>query len=154
MQIIRGNRCFDLDEFLKKPLFAHLSTLSKEGPRESPVWFYWENECIWIIGTPSSDSFPGRIKENSKCAIGIVDLNHTTGKVLHAGFRGHAKVEQFDKGIAERLLTRYLGSHEEKWDPRFRNLGDSNVLIRFVPETVVVRDQSFVPSIEKSEVDI
>jgi hypothetical protein len=105
--------------------------------------FYWENDCIWIIGTPSRDSFPVRIKENPKCAIGIVDLDHTTGKVLHAGFRGSGTVEPFDKGIATRLLKRYLGSEEENWDPRFQDLGDSNVFIRFVPETVVVRDQSF-----------
>jgi hypothetical protein len=147
LKIIRGNRSFNLDEFLKKPLFAHLSTISQEGPRESPVWFYWENKCIWIIGTPSSDSFPGRVEKNPECAIGIVDLDHTRGKVLHAGFRGRATVEPFDKEVATRLLARYLGSNEESWDPRFKGLGDSNILIRFVPETVVVRDQSFIPSI-------
>ncbi|MBB6450815.1 nitroimidazol reductase NimA-like FMN-containing flavoprotein (pyridoxamine 5'-phosphate oxidase superfamily) [Geomicrobium halophilum] len=147
MEIIRGSNSFDLNEFLKRPLFAHLSTITKdERPRESPVWFYWDNECIWIIGT-SSDSFPGRIKEKPRCAIGIVELDHTTGKVLHAGFRGQATVEPFDQGIAKRLLSRYLGPEEENWDPRFRNLGDSNIFVRFVPETVVVRDQSFVPSI-------
>lgn len=147
MEIITGNKSFDLDEFMQKPLFAHLSTLSKEGPRESPVWFYWEDEHIYIIGTPSSDSFPGRIEENPACAIGIVDLDHITGKVLHAGFRGHATVEPFDKTIATRLLERYLGPDEESWDPRFQGLGNSNILIKFVPETVVVRDQSFIPSI-------
>ncbi|MGP4074747.1 pyridoxamine 5'-phosphate oxidase family protein [Halobacillus sp. K22] len=146
MEIIPGNRSFDLDEFLKKPLFAHLSTLSKEGPRESPVWFYWENGYIYIIGTPS-DSFPQRIEENPGCAIGIVDFDHTTGKVLHAGFRGQATVEPFDKKIATRLLERYLGPDEESWDPRFQGLDDSNILIKFAPETVVVRDQSYMPSI-------
>ncbi|MBN8210904.1 pyridoxamine 5'-phosphate oxidase family protein [Bacillus sp. NTK071] len=147
LKIIEGNKSFNLDEFLKKPLFAHLSTSSSEGPRESPVWFYWENNCLWIIGTPSSDSFPRRIEESPKCAIGIVDLDHTTGKVLHAGFRGSASVEPFDRGIATRLLKRYLGPDEDNWDHRFKGLGDSNILVRFVPETVVVRDQSFIPSI-------
>ncbi|MCF6408970.1 pyridoxamine 5'-phosphate oxidase family protein [Pseudalkalibacillus salsuginis] len=147
MKVIEGTRSFNLDEFLKKPLFAHLSTLSKEGPRESPVWFYWEDECIYIIGTPSSDSFPSRIEENPECAIGVVDFDPATGKVLHAGFRGRATVEAFDKGIATRLLKRYLGSDEKNWDSRFQGLGNSNILIRFAPETVVVRDQSFVPSI-------
>lgn len=147
MNIITGEKHFDLDEFLKKPLFAHLSTLYNEGPRESPVWFYWENEQIYIIGTPPGDSFPRRIEENPACAIGIVDLDHTTGKVMHAGFRGKATVEPFDKKIATRLLARYLGTNEEKWDPRFQGLGSSNVLIKFVPDSVVVRDQSFIPSI-------
>lgn len=148
MEIIKGNRSFSIDEFLKKPLFAHLSTLSEEGPRESPVWFYWENECIWITGNPSSDSFPNRVEENPECAIGIIDFDHTTGKVLHTGFRGRATVEPFDKGIVVRLFARYLGPEEDKWDPMFKKfLDDSNILIRFVPETVVVRDQSFIPSI-------
>lgn len=146
MKIIRGNRSFDLDDFMKKPLFAHLSTMAEEGPRESPVWFYWEDQCIWIIGTPPSDTFPARIEENPKCAIGIVDFDRHTGEVLHAGFRGSGTVEKFDEGIATRLLTRYLGPDEEEWSPNFKGLGDSNVLIKFVPETVVVRDQSYAPS--------
>ncbi|MGM0829217.1 MAG: hypothetical protein ACQEU4_13445 [Bacillota bacterium] len=56
-------------------------------------------------------------------------------------------MKPFDKTISTRLLERYLGPEEEKWDPRFKGLGDSNILIKFVPETVVVRDQSFIPSI-------
>ncbi|WP_431804524.1 hypothetical protein [Halobacillus andaensis] len=31
MEILRDKRSFDLDEFLKKPLFAHLSTSSPES---------------------------------------------------------------------------------------------------------------------------
>lgn len=147
MEIIKGTKSFDLDQFLKKPLFAHLSTSSKEGPRESPVWFHWENDCLWITGNPDTNSFPGRIEENPECAIGIVDFDPATGKVWHAGFRGRAAVEPFDKGLAVRLFTRYLGTEENNWDPMFKRfLDDSNVLIRFVPETVVVRDQSYIPS--------
>ncbi|MBM7553567.1 putative pyridoxamine 5'-phosphate oxidase family protein [Thalassobacillus pellis] len=149
IKVIRGNRSFDLDEFLKKPLFAHLATSENDVPKESPVWFYWEDECIWIIGTPSYDTFPGRIEKNPQCAIGIVDFDHETGKVLHAGFRGHATVERFDAELAKRLLRRYLGNDEKNWDQMFKDLGDSNILVRFVPETVVVRDQSFEPSFGK-----
>ncbi|WP_349410045.1 pyridoxamine 5'-phosphate oxidase family protein [Pseudalkalibacillus sp. SCS-8] len=147
MKIIRGNRSFELEEFLKKPLFAHLSTLADEGPRESPVWFHWEDECLWIIGSKTSDSFPGRIEQNPACAIGIVDFDHTTGKVLHAGFRGHATVEPFNIDIANNLFRRYLGPNRQEWDPRFTTHREDDILIRFVPETVVVRDQSFQPSI-------
>lgn len=146
MDIIRGNRSFKLEEFLKRPLFAHLSTLSHEGPRESPVWFHWEDDCIWIIGTPT-DTFPLRVGKHPKCSIGIVDFDSTTGKVLHAGFRGKATVESFNIELAKRLLIKYLGPNEKNWDPRFKDQDHKNVLIRFVPETVVVRDQSYSPSI-------
>lgn len=142
MEIIRGKRGFELDEFLMKPLFAHLSTASSEGPRESPVWFYWEDQCLWIIGTPG-DTFPLRINKNPDCAIGIVDFNPSTGKVLHAGFRGKATVEPFNFDLAKRLLSKYLGSDEKNWDSRFKNQDSNNVFIRFVPETIVVRDQSY-----------
>lgn len=147
MKIIRGERSFNLDEFLKRPLFAHLATSSEEGPKESPVWFHWEDECLWIIGTPATDSFPGRIEKDPKCAVGIVELDPITGKGLHAGFRGKATVEPFNWEITKRLLVRYLGPDEEKWDPMFRELGDHNILIKVVPETVVVRDQSYQPSL-------
>jgi hypothetical protein len=46
---------FDLDEFLSRPLFAHLAHASEHGPRESPVWFHWDGASVWIIG---GDSFP------------------------------------------------------------------------------------------------
>ncbi|MGP9041539.1 pyridoxamine 5'-phosphate oxidase family protein [Cytobacillus kochii] len=142
MEIIRGKRSFDLDKFLTKPLFAHLSTASSEGPRESPVWFFWKDKCLWIIGTPV-DTFPLRIDENPNCAIGIVDFDPATGKVLHAGFRGKATVEPFNSNLAKRLFSKYLGSKEKEWDARFKNQDSENVFIRFVPETVVVRNQSY-----------
>ncbi|PTX64984.1 pyridoxamine 5'-phosphate oxidase [Melghirimyces profundicolus] len=147
MKIIRDRkRSFDLDQFLTRPLFAHLSTVCEEGPRDSPVWFHWEEGFLWIIGVPSTDSFPDRIRRDPRCAVGIVDFHRESGRVLHAGFRGRATVEPFDQGIATRLLSRYLGPDEGNWDPRFRDLDDSNVLIRVQPETVVVRDQSYVPA--------
>ncbi|WP_332634951.1 pyridoxamine 5'-phosphate oxidase family protein [Halalkalibacter flavus] len=144
MRIIRDTgRSFDLESFLSMPLVAHLSTVAEGSPRDSPVWFYWQDKKIWIIGT-ASDIFPDRIRKNPKCAIGIVDFNQHTGLFLHAGFRGTAIVNSFNKIIANQLLSRYLGPEIEKWDPRFKGLDDSNVLISFSPETVVVRDQSYV----------
>jgi len=147
MRIIRDRkRSFDLDGFLKKPLFAHLASMSEEGPRDSPVWFHWENGYLWIIGDQSADTFPERIEKYPNCSIGIVDFDPIKGKVLHAGFRGHATVKPFDHQLAIRLLSRYLGPEQESWDPRFKQFGETSVLICFIPETVVVRDQSYKPS--------
>ncbi|CAG9622390.1 pyridoxamine 5'-phosphate oxidase family protein [Sutcliffiella rhizosphaerae] len=143
MEIINGKRTFDLDDMLSKPLFAHLSTVEVDMPKDSPVWFHWENNEIWIIGT-KTDTFPKRIQKNSKCAIGIVDFDSLTGKVLHAGFRGKGSLENFDSEIVYKIISKYLGQDEQDWDPRFQNLDDSNVLIRFTPDTVVIRDQSYI----------
>jgi nitroimidazol reductase NimA-like FMN-containing flavoprotein (pyridoxamine 5'-phosphate oxidase superfamily) len=152
VKVIRDKpRSVDIEEFLARPLFAHLATASYEGPRESPVWFLWEDGAIWIIGSRATDTFPQRIESEPRCAIGIVDFDHSIGLVQHVGLRGRATVESFDASRARRLLTRYLGSDESAWDERFRaTLSDpkDDVLIRFVPETIVARDQSYERSNE------
>lgn len=154
MKIVRDTGShFDLDEdaarrlmqeILARPLFAHLATYSAEGPRESPVWFMWEEEALWIIGNYRTDSFPRRIELEPRCAIGIVDYNVHTGLVQHAGFRGHAQLEPHDAGRMKRLLGRYLGE-TERWDSRFVEILDDTeyIFIRFQPDTAVVRDQSY-----------
>jgi nitroimidazol reductase NimA-like FMN-containing flavoprotein (pyridoxamine 5'-phosphate oxidase superfamily) len=71
MRVIRDRpRSVDLDELLTRPLFAHLASTSGDGPRESPVWFLWENKEIWIIGSRRGDKFPNRLERDPRCAIG------------------------------------------------------------------------------------
>jgi hypothetical protein len=147
VKIIRDRlRTVDVEDFLARPLFAHLSTASGGGPRDSPVWFMWEEGALWIIGSRSTDSFPMRLELEPRCAIGIVDFDRTTGLVQHIGLRGRATVEPFDVARARRLLSRYLGSDEAAWDERFlRTLRneDGEIFVRFDPETVVARDVSY-----------
>jgi hypothetical protein len=149
MKVIPGKKSFELKEFLSRPLFAHLSTTFRGEPRESPVWFLWEDEALWIIGNRRTDTFPSRIELEPRCAIGIVDFDRVCGLVQHAGFRGRATIEPFDKSRAKRLLKKYLGEREENWDAQrfIEPLDDpDNVLIRFEATTVVVRDQSYHPN--------
>jgi predicted pyridoxine 5'-phosphate oxidase superfamily flavin-nucleotide-binding protein len=133
-----------LDEILALPLFAHLATASEDGPRESPVWFLWEDEALWIIGNYQTDSFPKRLEREPRCSVGIVDFDVSTGLVRHVGFRGAARLEAHDAGRMKRLLGRYMGSLEN-WDARFVEILDDAdyIFIRFEPETAVVRDQSY-----------
>ena len=146
MRVIRDrSRTVNLDELLARPLFAHLATASDEGPRDSPVWFLWEEGHIWILGSRTSDSFPTRLDNDPRCAVGVVDFDIATGRVEHVGFRGRATVEPLDRKRAKRLLVRYLGPDEVEWDPRFREtlIDADTVLIRVRPETVVARDVSY-----------
>jgi len=135
---------FDIDDFLQRPLFAHLATASEDGPRESPVWFLWEDGAIWLIGN-SRDSFPKRIQKDGRCAIGIVDFDLQRGFLQHVGFRGHATVVTLDKERLYRLLRRYLGDDETAWNPWFRaNVIDGlDLMVRFEPTAIVARDQSY-----------
>ena len=145
MKLIHDRRrTVDLEEFLSRPLLAHLASASEEGPRESPVWFLWEGGAVWIIGSLRDDSFPQRIEREPRCAIGIVDFDLERGLVHHVGMRGRASVKPFDPDRATRL-RRYLGERVEVWDRRFRETLEDpdNILIRFSPETVVARDSSY-----------
>ena len=134
---------FDINEVLKKPLFAHLATQSPDGPRESPVWFLWEDELLWMIGS-SRDSFPKRIREDGRCAIGIVDFDLGGGFLRHVGFRGHAIIEGLDPNRLIRFLSRYIGA-PAGWNQKFKaNIIDGlDLMIKFTPTSVVARDQSY-----------
>jgi Pyridoxamine 5'-phosphate oxidase len=146
-KVSAGDReIFDLDEFLSRPLFAHLAHNSENGPRESPVWFHWDGRAIWIIG---GQSFPENLKGDPRCAIGIVDWEPTTGRCQHVGLRGTAEVLPFDNAMAKTIFRRYFGPDEKDWDPRFGDVftGELDLeIVRFTPETVVIRDQSYRPS--------
>lgn len=133
-----------IDDVLARKLFGHLATASEQGPRESPVWFLWENGALWIVGNSETDSFPRRIAEEPRCAVGIVDFDISTGLVQHVGFRGRARLEPHDADRMKRLLSRYLGKLE-RWDSRFVEILDDSdyIFVRFEPETAVVRDQSY-----------
>jgi hypothetical protein len=139
----RDRPLFDLEEFLARPLFAHLATSSEEGPRESPVWFHWDGTAIWIIG---GTSFPQNIKRDPRCALGIVDWNRETGLTHHVGFRGRAEVLPFDCAMAKTIFRRYCGPNEADWDRRFDDVfaGEAGLeMVRFLPDTIVIRDQSY-----------
>jgi hypothetical protein len=142
--VSNGDRAiFDLAEFLARPLYAHLATVCDEGPRESPVWFQWDGDAFWIIG---GTSFPRYLKSEPRCALGIVDWDLTSGKSQQVGVRGRADVLPFDALRVKAIFRRYFGPNEAEWDPRFGDVlaGEGGVeMVRLVPETVVVRDQSY-----------
>jgi hypothetical protein len=138
---------FDIDTFLQRPLFAHLATSSEDGPRDSPVWFLWEDNAIWLIGN-HRDSFPKRIRRDPRCAIGIVDFNLEKGFLQHLGMRGKAEVVPMDRARLHRLLARYLGDDETCWNQWFKEhvIDGLDLMVRFEPESIVTRDQSYFAS--------
>ena len=142
-----GDRAvFDLDEFLSRPLYGHLAHTSEHGPRESPVWFHWDGRAAWIIG---GSSFPANLKRQPRCALGIVDWDPASGRSHHVGFRGRADVLPYDVAMARTIFRRYFGPHEDQWDRRFDDLftGEPGLeMVRFTPDTVVMRDQSYRPT--------
>jgi hypothetical protein len=146
-KVSAGDRpIFELDEFLSRPLYAHLAHSAGGEPRESPVWFHWDGQAVWIIG---GTSFPANLKRQPRCALGIVDWGPATGKSHHVGMRGTAEVLPFDPAMARTIFRKYFGPDEAEWDSRFDDVFTSEYgleLVRFIPEAVVVRDQSYKPT--------
>jgi nitroimidazol reductase NimA-like FMN-containing flavoprotein (pyridoxamine 5'-phosphate oxidase superfamily) len=138
------NHDFDVDAFLRKPLFAHLATMSDDGPRESPVWFLWEAGALWLIGS-NRDSFPKRIRSEPRCAVGIVEFELQRGVLRHVGIRGIGTIEVLDQERLHRLLKRYLGPEETGWNQRFRStvIDRLELMVRIEPTSMVARNQSY-----------
>jgi nitroimidazol reductase NimA-like FMN-containing flavoprotein (pyridoxamine 5'-phosphate oxidase superfamily) len=141
MQFIEQD--FDIKEFLRRPLFAHVATLGDCGPCETPVWFLWEDGALWIIAS-SASSLPKRLAKDERAAIGIVDFDLERGFLQHLGFRGVATVAPMDQGRRTRLVRRYLG-HEDQWNLWFKEsvVDRQDVLVKFIPDSAVARDQSY-----------
>ncbi len=149
MRLVEDTLDTDLDDFLARPLFCFLATTDDDEPRVSPLWFLWEDEAFWIVAD-TDKTYPDRIRRNPSVALAVVDFDASTGTVQHVGVRGRATVEPHDPARAKRLLRRYLGPDEEQWDqsrfPDPATWDDRMAFVRVESETVVARDQSYVPS--------
>jgi len=152
MEIVEDTLGVSVATFLARPLFAHIATASREGPRDSPVWFIYdeETEIVWIDADRDSNSFTARIERDERVAVGVVDSEPARGLIQHVGVRGTATLESFDPDRAEKLYAKYLGANRETWDDRFRSYieqpPESAALVRVEPTTVVARDQSYRPA--------
>lgn len=135
---------FELDIVLRKPLMAHLSTTDKGEPRDSPVWFIWEESCLWLFGT-AEDSFIKRLKVEPRCAIGIVDFDLQMGILRHVGVRGTAHLDSVELERLLRFVSKYLGSNSDKWNKWFvSNIVDPiNVMVQITPKSIVAKDVSY-----------
>lgn len=149
MDIRENSLKVPLPEFLERSLFCFLGQVSPGGePRISPLWYLWEDERIWCIADTVGKSYARRVEQRPETAVAIADFDVTSGRVEHVGMRGRAQLVSLEGKRVNRLLQRYLGEGMDDWDPRFADLDSERwSFIRFDPETVVARDQSFSPSL-------
>jgi len=143
MEIVENTLDTEIDAVLSRPLFCFLGQASDGGPRLSPLWFLWEDRQVWCIAM-TGRSYVDRVRADPRSALAVVDFDAPRGSVEHVGMRGRTTVEPFDPELADRLLATYLGPDREGWDERFRGLDrEGYAMLRFDPERVVARDQSF-----------
>lgn len=151
MQVVGApSENMDLEEFLDRPLFAHLATSTDAGAQDVPLWFLWEDSALWFIVVISENTFHQRVQKDPRTAVGIVDFDVSTGLVQHVSFRGRSTVEPWDLEKAKRVLSKYLGNDTAAWDQKrfVEGLDDPEgwLFVRFQPDTVMIRDQSYRPS--------
>ena len=126
---------------------ATVATIAEDGaPRNAPMWFIWEDEAIWLLGSKTTSSVK-RLQGDPRCAIEIVHFDKDAGILLHLGLRGQASIEQMSPDRFRRLLKKYLGD-AENWNPWFieniASIDDPDErLIRLVPDHVYTNNVSY-----------
>jgi hypothetical protein len=138
---------FDPDVLLALPLMANLATISDDGPRNAPVWFLWEDAALWMLGSEGSSSVR-RLARDPRCAVEIVHYDNARGILAHLGLRGRATVGPMESPRFRRLLGKYLGPHEARWNAWFvdniaRIDDPEGRLIRFDPDSVFTNNVSY-----------
>lgn len=144
---------FDVDAFLAEPLTARVVT---NGPTVRPTWYLWEGSSFWILTGPWA-KLPERVQADPALAITVDVCDAMTGVTKQVIARGSAEVLPFDVPRGRRLLSRYLGSDEQRWDPRFSAYLDSEptelgtVWVRMVPSILRATDISYQVSAQRFE---
>ncbi|EDQ04809.1 hypothetical protein DSM14862_01683 [Sulfitobacter indolifex] len=138
---------FDPHALLSEPLMANLCTSGNEGPRNAPVWFLWEDEAIWMLGSKNGSSV-SRLKADPRCAVEIVHFDNEAGILLHLGLRGRASIEQMNAMRFRRLLAKYLGPDEGCWNPWFiQNVAaiddQDGRMVKLTPATTYTNNVSY-----------
>jgi general stress protein 26 len=140
-------KTFDPIDVLMRPLMATVATVAKDGsPRNAPMWFIWEEDAIWLLGSQSTSTV-GRIQRDPRCAIEIVHFDVGAGVLLHLGLRGRASIEPMSPERFRRVLKKYLGD-EANWNPWFiENVAaiddPDGRLIRLEPDQVFTNNVSY-----------
>ncbi len=149
LRILRNDRArFDLDEFLSRPLVAHLSTASVDGTRNSVFWFLWEEGALWMILEEGYNTVQDRVRRDSRVSVGVVDFDPRTGFLQHVSVRGRATLEPWDDDRAGRLLDRYyrrLRGYAAAPHRSGARVGGSRPMsfLRVLPESVLLRDLEY-----------
>jgi hypothetical protein len=136
---------FEIDAFLAQPLTARLAT---DGPTVRPIWFLWEDRAFWVLSGPWAKLL-GHVGTDPVVAITVDVCDTSTGLVRQVIARGRADVLPFDVARGYRMLARYLGPDETRWDARFRHYLHEDptelgtVWIRVRPASITAIDLSY-----------
>jgi hypothetical protein len=115
------------DAFLEGGLLARLACLDGDGwPYIVPVWFHWDGERFWIVGTPTS-SWADYVAVDSRVSL-CIDEPTSLRRVI---CQGHAQLEEGPTvngrwvSYGRRMSARYLGDAAAAYDREMVNFAGS-----------------------------
>lgn len=135
---------FEVVEVLKKPLILNLATICPDGPRDSVVWFLYDEQKIWLFGT-RQDHFVKRLELDPRCSFSVVDLNLEEGVLRHVSGRCSALLHDLDEERLHKVTVKYLGGNSVSWNKWFiQNILDPlDVMVELPMESVISKDLSY-----------
>jgi PPOX class probable F420-dependent enzyme len=130
----------EAEAFLARPLLGRLATASPDGqPHVAPVWFLWEDGCVWISSYKSTRKIID-LKRNPKCAI-VVDVEESQGGLTAVTIEGSAELvsdpHEETRAMIARIYTKYLGVDGIlAAEPQSWLNSPENLLIKITPKRV------------------
>lgn len=103
---------FDVAAFLDRPLTARVAT---HGPTVRPMWYLFEDRVFWFLAGPST-SLSDRVRAEPAIAVVVDVCDLDTEEIRYVYVRGRADVLPYDVDRVRRLLCRYFGPDESRWD--------------------------------------
>ena len=124
-----------LEEFLKRPLVAVLSTVDRDGrPRSCPIWFHWDDGAAYMF--TGRGTLKWRNLESNPHASLCVD----TREPPYAAAVLDGTVQESDRPIYDLVLTmalRYYGEEKGRaFAERYRNSPPGRVVFMLTPRKI------------------
>ena len=125
-----------LDEFLKRPLVAVISTVDKAGrPRSAPIWFHWDNGAAYMF------TGRGTLKWRNLQALPHASLCVDKREPPYASVVLDGPVREADRPIYDLVLAmavRYYGEEKGRaFAEDYRNPRPASVAFMLEPRHIV-----------------
>lgn len=131
-----------IDAFLAAPgLLGRLATVSADGaPHVVPVWYLWEDGCIWIHSFASTRKVR-QLRKRPACAlvVDVADKIEGLTAVLIEGIADLITEPRSEvRARAERVYRRYLSPEElAAPDPQSWLDSDEGLIVKITPRKIV-----------------
>ncbi len=139
---VKTDRTALIEAVLAEPVLARLATTNPKTmqPHVVPVWFMWENGCVWISSFVSTRKIR-ELKHNPRGAV-LIESKQEGGKLTAVLLEGEVELvsepRQEVSEIARRIYIRYLGvDGVQEPDPQSWLNDPENLLIKLTPTKVI-----------------